>query len=185
MSDYLGPDERRALLRVARDGLEAAVLGRPPEPVPGELAGHLGAPGACFVTLVEGGELRGCIGGLEASEPLSQAARAMAAAAALRDPRFRPVQPAELPRVELSLSVLTPLRRLVDPAELEVGRHGLVVTRGGHRGVLLPQVAVEHGWDRAAFLARTCQKAGLPLDAWRDPETVLEVFSAEVVREEH
>ena len=183
MDTYLTPEERQELLRVARDGLEAAVAGRPPDVHPAERTGHLAEPGACFVTLYEGGELRGCIGGLEARMPLSDCVRAMAEAAALRDPRFHPVAPAELPGIDLSLSVLTPLRRIDDPRHLEPGVHGLVVSRGHARGVLLPQVAAERDWDRETFLAQTCRKAGLPEDAWRDPATTLEVFTAEVFAE--
>lgn len=183
MEPYLSNDERQELLRVARDGLESAVEGRPADVTAAEQAGHLAEPGACFVTLYERGELRGCIGGLEAKMPLAQCVRAMAEAAALRDPRFHPVAPAELSQIDLSLSVLTPLRRIDDPAQLQPGVHGLVVSRGDARGVLLPQVAAERDWDRETFLAQTCRKAGLPEDAWRDPSTTLEVFTAEVFAE--
>jgi len=176
----LSDAERRTVLRIAEDALEAAVTHRPPRPVQGEAEGHLGEPGACFVTLYEHGDLRGCIGSLVPTAPLGQVVRAMTEAAALRDPRFRPVSPPELPGLSLSLSVLTPMRRIDDPREVQVGLHGLVVSRGDRRGVLLPQVAVERGWDRETFLEQTCIKASLPIDAWQDPETTLEVFSAEV-----
>lgn len=183
MLEYLTEGERRILLAAARDGVEAAVEGRSPRRLAGEDEGRLGAPGACFVTLHGDGELRGCIGGLAAHLPLAEHVRAMAESAALRDPRFPPLQPGELPRTRLSLSVLTPVRPLDDIADLRLGRDGLVVSRGFARGVLLPQVAVQHDWSRETFLAHTCRKAGLPPGAWKDPETTVEVFSAEVFAE--
>jgi len=183
MGPCLNADERRILLEAARDSLEVAVFVREPRILAEESQGQLGEPGACFVTLRASGQLRGCIGGLEARLPLCEHARTMAGAAALRDPRFPPVLAAELSRIAVSLSVLTPLRRVCDPCEVLVGEHGVVVSRGWLRGVLLPQVAVEQCWDRETFLAHTCQKAGLPPNAWRDPETVIDVFAAEVFGE--
>ena len=181
--DPLSGTERVALLRVARDGLEAAVLGRAPVRLPEEARGRLVEPRACFVTLRIASDLRGCIGALEARLPLAEHVRVMAGAAALRDPRFAPVEAEELSRIALSLSVLTPARRVHGPDDIRVGAHGLVVSHGACRGVLLPQVAVEHGWDAPTFLAQTCGKAGLPRDAWREVETAIEVFSAEVFDE--
>ncbi len=178
--ETLTDDERKALLAATRDGLEAAVTGRPKTPVPGERDGLLGQERACFVTLYEHGQLRGCIGTLEPIAPLAESAREMARGAALRDPRFRPVTPDELPEIELSVSVLSPPRRLTSPDDFELGRDGLIVSRGTHRGVLLPQVAAERGWDFPTFVAQTCVKAGLPPDAWRDPETTVEIFSGTV-----
>ena len=177
---HLDAMERATLLAVAGDALEAAVGGRPPRRIAGEDRGHLAEPGACFVTLRERGHLRGCIGTLEARIPLAEETRAMTAAAALRDPRFPPVSVEELPSLALSLSVLSPMRTITDVAEIEVGRHGIAIERPPHRGVLLPQVAVELGWDRQTFLAQTCAKAGLPADAWRDPGTQIEIFEADV-----
>jgi AmmeMemoRadiSam system protein A len=177
---HLDEAEAAVLLRVARDGLEAAVRGRPPTPIDGERTGKLREPGACFVTLHERGQLRGCIGALEPFGTLAEVTRAMAEGAALRDPRFRPVEPSELDAIDLSVSVLTPARPLRDASEWQLGRDGLIVSRGMRRGVLLPQVASDHGWDFETFLGQTCVKAGLPPDAWRDPDTRVEVFSAEV-----
>ena len=105
-----------------------------------------------------------------------------AGAAALEDPRFPPVRPDELARIDVEVSVLTPPARIADPGRIEVGRHGLVVTRGAHRGLLLPQVALEWGWTREEFLAHTCRKAGLPLDAWREGAQVF-AFEAEIFGE--
>jgi AmmeMemoRadiSam system protein A len=101
-----------------------------------------------------------------------------ARAAAFEDTRFSPVSPQEAPELDISLSILSPLR-VITPEEVEIGRHGLVVSHGGRRGLLLPQVPVEHQWDRATFMEQTCRKAGLPLDAWRQGAT-LEAFTAEV-----
>jgi AmmeMemoRadiSam system protein A len=148
--------------------------------VPGELDGRLAEPGACFVTLKSPLGLRGCIGTLEAREALGRVARAMAEGAALRDPRFPPVTVDELRYLALSVTVLMPARPFGHPSDWKLGRDGLVIGRGPQRGVLLPQVAEENGWDLETFLAHTCQKAGLPPDAWRSPDTTIEVFGAEV-----
>jgi uncharacterized protein (TIGR00296 family) len=107
----------------------------------------------------------------------------MAAAAALRDPRFSPVSDAELGQIDLEISLLTPLEQIDDTGLIEVGRHGICVERGFNRGVLLPQVAVENRWNRDTFLNQTCLKAGLPPDAWRDDQTKIEVFEARVFGE--
>ncbi len=142
------------------------------------------APRACFVTLRrrDGGALRGCRGETHACRPLYAAVALMAAAAALDDPRFLPVRREELPLLRIEISVLTPLVDLC-PEAVTVGRHGLLVTRGRAVGLLLPQVAAEWGWEREAFLAATCIKAGLPADAWRRPGTQLRGFECEVFGE--
>jgi uncharacterized protein len=136
-----------------------------------------------FVTLNKGRKLRGCIGTFRAVEPLHKVVRDMAAAAATSDPRFPPVEPDEVGVIEIEISALTALTRAEDVSQIEVGTHGIYVTLGSDSGVLLPQVAVEWGWDRDEFLAQTCSKAGLPRDAWQSPEAVIEVFSAEVFSE--
>ena len=123
-------------------------------------------------------ELRGCVGYVAPVAPLYRAVAETARAAAFEDSRFLPVTQEEAPRLEVSLSVLSPLFPIL-PGAVEVGRHGLVISHGGRRGLLLPQVAVEHGWDRETFLEQTCRKAGLPLDAWRKGATI-EAFTAEV-----
>jgi len=104
----------------------------------------------------------------------------MARAAALEDPRFNAVTPGELDGITFEISVLTPIRKLEDVDDIVIGRDGLIITRGYNRGLLLPQVATEYGWDRETFLAHTCRKAGLPMDAWKEDGTLIEVFSAEV-----
>jgi AmmeMemoRadiSam system protein A len=124
--------------------------------------------------------LRGCIGSLDASDPLYLTVEEMAQAAAFRDPRFRPVSEDELPYLDLEISVLTPMREIDDQDEIEVGKHGIMIKKGRLSGLLLPQVASERNWDRITFLEETCRKAGLPRDAWKDKETKIYVFSADV-----
>jgi AmmeMemoRadiSam system protein A len=179
----LTPDARAALLAVARDSVTAAVNGADPErPPPEDPALH--RPGAAFVTLRAGGALRGCIGHLAAEQPLWLSVREMAAAAATRDDRFAPVAPSELPRVTIEISVLTPRRRFEGADKVVIGRDGLYVRQGASSGLLLPQVAAEHSWSADEFLAQTCRKAGLPIDAWKDPATLVETFAAEVFGED-
>jgi hypothetical protein len=142
----------------------------------GKLGEHWGA----FVTLNKHGRLRGCIGHIIGTQPLIDTVAEMSRAAALEDPRFPSVKPEELTEIEFEISVLTPIRKISDVNEIHVGRDGIIITRGYNRGLLLPQVATEYGWDRETFLEHTCQKAGLPRDAWKDPQTTIEMFSAEV-----
>jgi len=177
---YLDAKEREELLRVARRTVEGYVRDRRVPEVSG-LSGRLAAPGAAFVTLKKKGRLRGCIGYTEAVAPLFKVVQECAVAAATEDPRFPPVTPAELPSIDLEISVLTPLVP-IRADEVEVGRHGLMVSHLGRRGLLLPQVPVELGWDRETFLDQTCVKAGLPPDAWRRGAT-LQAFTAEVFGE--
>ena len=126
------------------------------------------------------GMLRGCIGTLEASSPLWKCVEDMAQAAAFRDPRFRPVTEEELPYMDVEISVLTPFCEVEDPAAIQVGLHGLLIRKGYMSGLLLPQVASERNWDCITFLQETCRKAGLPADAWKDEDTKIYVFSADV-----
>ena len=177
----LTDDEKRFLLRLARGSLEASVRGEKPV-LPREVPPILAAPAGVFVTLHEKGILRGCIGYIQVTHPLHRTVMEAAEAAALHDPRFPPVQSAELPYVKLEISVLSPFRA-VSPEEIQVGVHGLMITQHHARGLLLPQVALEHQWDRERFLEETCRKAGLPLDAWRRGATI-EAFTAEVFGED-
>ncbi len=163
----LSDEDRRSLLDLARRTAEAAARGEPAPDLTNP-SGPLREKGAAFVTLKIAGELRGCIGHVQALEPLWESVRDMAEAAAVRDSRFPPLQPAELPVLDVEVSVLTPLKP-IRPDDIHVGLHGLVVRRGSRSGLLLPQVAVEWGWDRAEFLRRTYEKAGIPPDA-RDVE---------------
>jgi AmmeMemoRadiSam system protein A len=116
-------------------------------------------------------------------EPLWRSVRDNAVNAAFHDPRFPPLEPSELDDVEIEISALTPLRPVSTPEEVRVGVHGVMIERGPYRGLLLPQVAVEYGWDRETFLDHTCRKAGLAPGCWKDPATRIEVFSADVFSE--
>jgi AmmeMemoRadiSam system protein A len=172
--------DRHLLLRVAREAI-AAHVGAAPAPVHGD-GGVLARPGGAFVTLHKRGDLRGCIGHVEAIEPLGTVVRRCAVAACSRDPRFPPIAPDELDHIELEISLLGPLEPIAGSQDVVVGRHGLVVERDRRRGLLLPQVATEWQWNAEQFLAHTCRKAGLPADAWHNGAMVWR-FEAEVFGE--
>ncbi len=176
----LSEADERALLGLARHALEEAVWkGRLTEvaPASGALEGKCGA----FVTIHKGGRLRGCIGYVEPLKPLYQTVRECALAAALHDPRFDPVTADELQELRVEISVLSPLQDIsID--QVEIGRHGLVVSQGAQRGLLLPQVAVEWHWGRDRFLEEACLKAGLPPSAWRQGARI-QAFTARVFGE--
>jgi uncharacterized protein len=158
--------QRHALLALARQAIRERVRRvRRRSPLPADPA--LQAPGAAFVTITREGELRGCIGFTEAIRPLAEAVAHCAASAAVADPRFPPVAAGELPRLQLEISVLSPMQPIDDPAAITVGTHGLFISHAGRQGLLLPQVASELGWDRLTFLRQTCLKAGLASDAWQ------------------
>ena len=175
----LAPGERRALLAAAREAIAAHLADRRPALPAAE--GALAEPGAAFVSLHRrsDGELRGCVGLLRPETPLVLAVARMAVAAASDDDRFAAVTAEELGGLAIEISALSRLAP-IRPDEIEVGRHGLVVRSGDRRGVLLPRVAVDQGWDREAFLAQTCRKAGLAPDAWTKPETTIQGFTATV-----
>ena len=173
-------EEQETLLALARRTLEQFLnQGTVPEFTPTSPA-LLRKQGA-FVTLEKDGRLRGCIGHMEADQPLYLTVQKMALAAALQDPRFPPVKAQELPELEIEISVLSPLRQIASPEEIEIGRHGVLLQAQGRQAVFLPQVAPEQGWDREEMLRHLCMKAGLPEDAWRDAK--LFVFTAQVFRE--
>jgi len=175
----VNPLDRAALLGIAHAAVRHRLGVGPAPALPS--AGPLCEPGGAFVTLRVKGELRGCMGTFTSSGSLAHSVEQMAAAAATEDPRFGPLPPEDLDDLDVSISAVGQRRRLREPAEIEVGRHGLVVQLGWQRGTLLPQVAVEEGWNALTFLERTCLKAGLPPQAWRDPEAVVELFSAEEI----
>jgi len=186
MSDpkQLTADEKKTLLTLARRSLEACVTGKPLVTSDLALTDALKQKRGAFVTLEIGQNLRGCIGYVEAIKPLWQTVVENARNAAQEDPRFQPVTPPELPKIHIEISAMTPLERITDVNKIVVGKHGIMLTRGFYRGLLLPQVATEYGWNRDEFLMHTCEKAGLPDDAWKDPATKIEVFSADVFGEE-
>ncbi|MBI2214570.1 MAG: AmmeMemoRadiSam system protein A [Acidobacteria bacterium] len=180
-SGLLGRDDREALLRIARESIAARLRHTPP---PGERRSEaLERPAGAFVTLTIDGDLRGCIGTLDASRPLHRAVSESAVSAAMRDPRFPPLTPGELESVRLEISVLGDFVPVLDPTDIVIGRDGLMIRAGGRSGLLLPQVPVEHGWDVMTFLERLCVKAGLPPGSWRRSDCMLERFPAEVFGE--
>jgi uncharacterized protein len=171
--------EHTLLLQLAHDAIESALIGNsistePPTP-------HLAEPRGAFTTLHIEGKLRGCVGYVVPLYPLYRTVAETAVAAAFQDDRFPPVTGAEAPLLKVEISILSPLKP-ISPEEIVVGKHGLVVNRGSYRGLLLPQVPLEWGWDRGTFIAQTCRKAGLPADAWRVGAT-LEAFTAEIFSE--
>ncbi len=172
--------DRVYLLGLARRTLElCTVNGGVPEDERPE--GAVVQPCGAFVTLRRASDLRGCVGQVEPSRPLYTAVSQCAMAAALQDPRFDPVSPEEVPELNIEISVLSPPED-VSAESVEVGRHGLLISRGERRGVLLPQVPLEWHWDRERFLAETCRKAGLPRDAWKRGARI-RVFTTEIFAE--
>ncbi|MBM3261820.1 MAG: AmmeMemoRadiSam system protein A [candidate division Zixibacteria bacterium] len=181
----LTDDEKTLLLRIARDAVRKTVL--PSETAswpPLEISARLALPGGAFVTLHRNGRLRGCVGQLPSARPLYEVVEQAAVGAATRDPRFARVQPDELDALSIEVSVMGAFVPLEDPAAVRIGRHGLYVRRSGFSGLLLPQVAQTYQWDAETFLIHTCEKAGLWPDAWKDPETEVFVFAAEVIEEQ-
>ncbi len=177
----LSEEDKKALLGMARATIESYVRdGRVPD-FDVTAAALLEKRGA-FVTLHKNGRLRGCIGLFACDKPLYRTVIDMAVAAATQDPRFPPVSPGELDSLRIEISVLSPMKKVEDVGEIEVGRHGIYIVKGGSRGVLLPQVAVEHGFDREEFLDQTCLKAGLPPGCWRQCADIY-IFEAEVFSE--
>jgi AmmeMemoRadiSam system protein A len=179
----LSEQSGQALLRLARRAIEAHLAGdlAPPAPEADELLVHSGA----FVSLHArpGGALRGCVGFVEPLYPLAEAVSKAAVAAACEDPRFAPVTPSELPSLAIDVSVLGPTLP-IRPDDVKVGVHGLVLRHRGLGGLLLPQVPVEHGWDRTTFLEQLCHKVGLPPGSWQEPGALLLGFTAVVIRED-
>jgi AmmeMemoRadiSam system protein B/AmmeMemoRadiSam system protein A len=175
--------EKAELLAVARKSVEYMIQrNKPytPSPSPSEtLDREYGA----FVTLTEGGALRGCIGYTAPIEPLYMTVRDTATLAAVRDPRFPPVTPSELPKLAYEISVLSPLRHVTDIEQIKVGRDGLLMKNGDSEGLLLPQVPLEQKWDRQTFIEQTCRKAGMDLNCWKDETTDIFSFTAVVFNE--
>jgi AmmeMemoRadiSam system protein A len=181
LSAEFSPEQRRILLGMAHDAILSILERRPfPEAPPSSSAqsAQLSEARGVFTTLYLNHKLRGCVGYAVPIVPLYRAVAETARAAAFEDSRFLPVTEEEAHHLEISLSVLSLLFPIY-PEAVEVGRHGLVVSRGAHRGLLLPQVPIEHGWDREIFLEQTCRKAGLPPDAWRK-DAAIAAFTAEI-----
>jgi AmmeMemoRadiSam system protein A len=181
MSEPLTPEEERAALQLARRALEfyfetGENLRSP------IVSGPLKEKRGAFVTLHVDGELRGCIGYPLPVKPLDETIIEMAVAAASQDTRFEPLADKELKKLKIEISVLSLPEPVSDPGQVRVGCHGIIVSKGFHRGLLLPQVPVEHAWDREDYLCHGCLKAGLPPDAWKKGAKI-ELFSAQVFSE--
>jgi AmmeMemoRadiSam system protein A len=177
----LSDTDRQSLLDLARRAIaEAVSLQKTAGGIPQN--GVLVQSRGVFVTLHARGRLRGCIGVVDAVDPLSQSIARCAAGAALHDPRFSPVRPEELPELQIEISLLSPLEPIL-PEDIEIGKHGLLISQGPKRGLLLPQVAVEHKLSRDQFLEETCRKAGLNATAWQEPETRILGFTCDVFSE--
>lgn len=174
----LSEEEKRELLDLAREAVEHAVRDRTLYHSTATGDAVLDQDRGAFVTLIEAGKLRGCVGYSAAVQPLYKAVRDTATLAAMRDPRFRPVAAGELPRLHYEISVLSPLVHVDDVSRIEIGKHGLVIKNGNHEGILLPQVAVEQHWDGTRLLQETCIKAGLSPDCWKDDDTDTFCFTA-------
>jgi len=179
----LNKGQRKKLANIARNSIQAYLkTGKKQELIEADplLLKDMGA----FVTLHKNGQLRGCIGNIVGREPLYLTIRDMAIESAVGDPRFPAVKLSELPEIEIEISVLTPLKKISSPDEIELGKHGVLIKRGFSTGVFLPQVATETGWTKEEFLSNLCaHKAGLPADAWKDKNTEIYLFSAEVFSE--
>ena len=177
LTDY----EKKLLLQTARETVTAVLEKRDPsysEPTK-LLTENCGA----FVTLHKHGALRGCIGYLTGIKPLFNTIKDMAVSSAFNDPRFHPVEADEIDDITIEISVLSPMKKISSIEELEPGKHGLYLKKGHSSGTLLPQVALEQGWDRETFVRYTCTKAGLPTDAYLDDSTELYVYTAVVFSE--
>jgi uncharacterized protein len=179
----LSASARTDLLGLARGTLAAHFRGEPPPRLSSDRAETFGKPMGLFVTLHRGGELRGCIGTLAPTGDLTRVIAEYALRAALEDPRFPPLREEELAECSIEVSVLSAPEPLEKPEDLEIGRDGLILELHGRRGLLLPQVATEWGFDRERFLAEVSRKAGLTPEAWRDPKARVWVFRAEVFSE--
>jgi uncharacterized protein len=179
----LSPDARTDLLALARGTLAAHFRGDPTPRLSSDRAETFGEPRGLFVSLHKGDALRGCIGTLAPTGDLTRVVSEFALRAAFEDPRFAPLSPQELPECRIEISVLTAPEPVAAPDEVEIGRHGLILEVGPRRGLLLPQVATEWGFDAERFLDEVSRKAGLSPGAWRRPDAKLWTFQAEVFSE--
>jgi len=182
MANVFSEEERRELLAFVRGVIESELMNTEP-PVPPAIA-QLRESRACFVTLHDiTGNLRGCIGNIEAFEPLADNLARNAYNAAFSDPRFAPLAPEELGETSIELSILTKPEPIADPTQFVVGEDGIILRQGTRGAVFLPQVAPEQGWDQETTLAYLSHKAGLPADGWKQPGTSFQTFRAEVFGE--
>ncbi len=182
MATPLTRQEQTVLLAIAREAITTHLsAGTLLEPTREEES--LNRPAGCFVTLSQDDQLRGCIGTFTSERPLCREVAIMAVAAATEDPRFYPMRAEDLDNFSIEISVLSPLCKTKEPDDIIVGLHGIYLKKEGHRGVLLPQVAVEQQWDRKTFLQHTCHKAGLDKDAWQAADCDIYLFTAQIMKE--
>ncbi len=182
--EILTDEDKKILIEIARKTLENLFISDNKWTYEGELSPGLKLETGMFVTLHKNGRLRGCIGYLSGHDPLWEAASELAVSSAMRDNRFLPLKKEEVPEIKIEISVLTPPEKVTSPEEIILGTHGVIVKKGIHSGVFLPQVATETGWDKETFLNELCsQKAGLKEDAWKDKDTELFTFKAIVFEE--
>ena len=177
MAFQLTDDEKKYLLRLVRDTIDG-FLKNEDQGKQEFFSENLKIKTGAFVTLHKNKDLRGCIGYVAGYSPLQEAVKDLAVSAAFRDPRFSPVEEAELEEIDIEISVLTPLETVKDISEIKIGRDGLKIKQGPYEGLLLPQVASEYNWDAETFLEHTCAKAGLAKSAWKEPDTEIKKFSA-------
>jgi AmmeMemoRadiSam system protein B/AmmeMemoRadiSam system protein A len=175
----LNKEEKKILHDIAYHAISYALENKT-RPLPESLPKTLQTPCGAFVTLKIDNRLRGCIGHIVGRKPLAETVREMAIAAAMEDPRFSRLTKEEWPKVHIEISVMSPLRQVSNTSDVQAGQHGIYIKKGWRSGLLLPQVATEYGWDRETFLEQTCQKAGLPKDAWKETDTEIYIFTAEV-----
>jgi AmmeMemoRadiSam system protein A len=179
----LNAKEKAILLEIARKAIDAYIrTGELPSVEPREEKA-LNVRSGCFVSIKQAGNLRGCIGNFQSEHPLFREVAEIAVASATKDPRFYPMKKEDLNDFSLEISVLSPLSKIENFEEIEVGKHGIYLEKGYYRGVLLPQVAVEHDWDRETFLSQTCLKAGLPSDSWKAEDAEIYIFRAQIFGE--
>jgi len=180
----LTPSDSSELLVIAREAIEHKINNESYNPAPREEK-KLNDRAGCFVTIKQQGILRGCIGNFQSQLPLYREVAQMAVASATEDPRFPPLQKADLENIDLEITVLSPLQKIECTDEIIVGTHGIYIEKGLYRGVLLPQVAIEHNWNRLTFLQQTCLKAGLNAEDWQLPDAEIYIFSGQIVNEQN
>ena len=183
MDQKLNANDKQVLLAIARQAIIQGVKTGQEYIEPREEKA-LNQRNGCFVTIKRNGQLRGCIGNFQSELPIFKEVAHLAQASATKDPRFYPLNAEDLDNFTLEISVLSPLNKIEEIEEIEVGKHGIYIEKSFYRGVLLPQVATEHEWDRETFLKQTCIKAGLPTDAWQADDADIYVFSAQIFAEE-
>ena len=175
----LTDSEKMTLHNIALTAIKKRLVNKS-SAIPQTTTNTLNEKRGAFVSLHKHGQLRGCIGYVHGVKPLAEAINDMAIAAAFQDPRFPTLKENELSDLYIEISVLTPMKQISDIKQIEVGKHGLMMIKNPYSGLLLPQVAIQYNWDRQTFLSETCHKAGLPADAWKDDDTEIYIFSAEI-----